>query len=976
MNRRCRRLAGLIVTSLLGACLLGPALTGQAADAPAVPAFPGAEGFGAAVTGGRGCPVYEVTNLDDSGPGSLRDGLSQGNRTVVFRVSGTMRLKAPLVLAQPNVTIAGQTAPGDGICLRDFPFSIRTENVIVRFLRSRLGDVTAKQADGITLDHGCRDVILDHCSATWSIDEALSLAGNVGNVTVQWCLIAEGLNRSKHPKGAHGYGSLARANGAVSLHHNLWAHNDSRNPRLGDNYGRPPFPTFDVRNNVMYDYGSTCSGLTQGNLRVNYVANFIRPGPSSRAQFPITVGAPSDLKFFIKDNVFEGNDELTADNGRSFSRTESDGARLVQTVAAPFPAPPVHTVAARHAFEAVLASAGASRPRRDAADARIVAEVRQRGGAIIDSQDQVGGWPELTSAPAPADRDHDGMPDAWETNHRLDPDDPADGFRPAAGSTGAGYTNLEIYLAALASGEADAAASATISTSAAPGRDGERWWSHVRALADDRLAGRETGSEGHRIAARYVADQFRRLGLAPAGADGYFQPVSLRRRQIDERRSSLALVRSPGSDLEALTLGEDAILSPRVAPAGVLEAPLVFAGYGLTIPEANHDDFAGLDVRGKVVVHLMGAPPSIPGPLAAHMQSAHERTKLLKRLGAIGTVSLPNPKNMDIPWERVKVLRFLPAMSVSDPALDDYRGLMIAISVNPARADRWLARSGHSFQEILDAADGGRPLPHFALAATVRASVAANEVEVESQNVAARLVGSDPVLKEECVVFTAHLDHLGIGQPIRGDAIYNGAMDNASGVATLLDVAERIKESGRTPRRSVLFVAVTGEEKGLLGSRYFAARPTVDAAKIVANLNVDMFLPLYPLRILTVFGIDESDLGNDARAVAEAVGIPAQGDLEPKRNLFIRSDQYSFIRRGIPALALKVGFAPGSAEERIAKLWLTERYHAPSDDVDQPVDKQAAADFNTAAARLLVRIANRPERPRWKETSFFKRFAP
>ena len=229
-----------------------------AADAAAeIPAFPGAEGFGARTTGGRGGAVFEVTNLDDAGPGSLRDAVSEGNRTIIFRVSGTIALKSPLVVAKPNITIAGQSAPGDGICLRDSTFSIRTHDVVVRHLRSRLGDVTGRQADSITLDHGVDNVILDHCSASWSIDEALSLAGNVTNATVQWCLIAEGLNRSKHPKGAHGYGSLARANGLVSLHHNLWAHNDARNPRLGDNYGRPPYPTFDVRNNVIYDYGGS-----------------------------------------------------------------------------------------------------------------------------------------------------------------------------------------------------------------------------------------------------------------------------------------------------------------------------------------------------------------------------------------------------------------------------------------------------------------------------------------------------------------------------------------------------------------------------------------------------------------------------------------------------------------------------------------------------------------------------------------------
>jgi hypothetical protein len=508
---------------------------------------------------------------------------------------------------------------------------------------------------------------------------------------------------------------------------------------------------------------------------------------------------------------------------------------------------------------------------------------------------------------------------------------------------------------------------------AADAPDGQRWWSHVRFLADDRLAGRDTGSEGHRKAAAYVAEEFARSGLQPAGSDGYLQPVNLRARQIDESQSRLGLVRATGLDL--LALGEDAIVSLRVDPDPAVDAELVFAGYGLTIPEAGHDDFAGLDVRGKVVVAFRGAPPSIPGPLAAHMQSSQEWAALLKRLGAIGYATIQNPKHMDIPWDRQKPLRFLPSMSLADPALDETRGLKIAITVNPAHADRWLTGTGHTFQEILDAEDAGKPLPRFLIPARLAATVAVNRSDVHSQNVVAVLPGVDPSLKDEFVVFSAHLDHLGIGPPIGGDSIYNGAMDNASGVASLLDVAAALKQSGRMLRRSVLFLAVTGEERGLLGSRFFAVAPMVDPTKIVANLNVDMFLPLFPLRKLTVFGIDESDLGDDARTVAQSLGVEPQPDLEPKRNLFIRSDQYSFIRHGIPSLALKVGFAPGSSQEQTAKKWLTERYHAPSDDLNQPVDKQAAGEFDELVARLLERIANREHRPRWKDSSFFKRFA-
>ncbi len=444
-------------------------------------------------------------------------------------------------------------------------------------------------------------------------------------------------------------------------------------------------------------------------------------------------------------------------------------------------------------------------------------------------------------------------------------------------------------------------------------------------------------------------------------------------RTIDESQSSLALIRDAGS--EPLTLGRDANISLRIDPAPIVEAELVFAGYGLSIPESHHDDFSGLDVQGKLVVYLSGAPPTIPGPLAAHMQSAAERAAALKRHGAIGIITLLNPKNMDIPWERMALARFQPSMVLADPAMDESRGLKLAVTVNPEHADKILAGSGHAFQEILALADAGKPLPHFAIPARLKAMASVQRTDVVSQNVVACLPGNDPRLKDEYVVFSAHLDHLGIGKPINGDSIYNGAMDNASGVAAQLDVAAMLKESGSKLRRSVLFVAVTGEEKGLLGSRFFANSPTVDAKKIVADINTDMFLPLFPLKSLTIYGLDESDLGADAEAVAKSLGVAPQADLEPKRNIFIRSDQYSFIRRGIPSLALKVGYDKGSTEEAIVKKWLTERYHAPSDDLAQPVDKQAAGAFDVLVAKLLERVANRDERPRWKETSFFKRFA-
>lgn len=421
---------------------------GAATPAPALPAFPGAEGFGAATPGGRGGRVIFVTNLDDSGPGSLRAACeAEGPRIVMFRVAGTIALKKPITVTHPFLTVAGQSAPGDGVCLRDSYFGIATHDVVVRFLRSRLGDQTRQEADCIDLLNGAHDCILDHCSATWSIDECLSTSGNNQNCTIQWCLIGESLNNSKHAKGKHGYGSLARANGPMSWHHNLWLHNDARNPRLGDNYGRGGlYPTFDLRNNVIYDFGGTASGLTQGTLKVNYVANYLRPGPSSRAPKPISVGHPSELTYFIRDNVLEGNEALSADNTQFFTTVEWEGKREVRTVDTPFAAPAVRTVSAKEALELVLATVGASRPVRDSVDTRLIGHVRTRAGKLIDSQDEVGGWPVLKSGPLPADADDDGIPDAWELAHGLDPKDAAD----ARSLARSGYTWIEEYLNDLA----------------------------------------------------------------------------------------------------------------------------------------------------------------------------------------------------------------------------------------------------------------------------------------------------------------------------------------------------------------------------------------------------------------------------------------------------------------------------------------------------------------------------------------------
>jgi Peptidase family M28 len=503
--------------------------------------------------------------------------------------------------------------------------------------------------------------------------------------------------------------------------------------------------------------------------------------------------------------------------------------------------------------------------------------------------------------------------------------------------------------------------------------EGKRWWAHIEYLASDDLQGRNTGSEGHLKAARYIAGEFERSGLKPAGTSGYFQPVKFDVKELAENQSSLALM--VGGKSKTLALGDDATLALRGDIQEDTQAQAVFAGFGLKVPEKNYDDLAGLDVKGKIVVFLSGGPASIPGPLKSHYSSAGERWKYLKAAGAIGIATIQNPKSMDIPWSRSRLARLMPAMSPTDPSLDESKGLRVNINVNPERADEFFVGTGHTIAEILAAADSEKPLPHFPLAATLKVHVQLKKSQVESQNVAGLLPGTDPKLKNEYVVLTAHLDHIGVGMPINGDSIYNGAMDDASGIASILEIARLIHESGAKLRRSVIFLAVTGEEKGLQGSRYYAAHPTVNEKNIVADINLDMFLPLHSLHYIEVQGLAESTLGDDIRAVATQAGIELQADKEPQRNLFIRSDQYSFIRKGIPALAFKFGYLPGSAEEKLHKDWLKERYHAPSDDLKQPVDKTAAAQFNQIILNLAERVANAEGRPQWKPDSFFRRFA-
>ena len=454
---------------------------------------------------------------------------------------------------------------------------------------------------------------------------------------------------------------------------------------------------------------------------------------------------------------------------------------------------------------------------------------------------------------------------------------------------------------------------------------GEQWWAHVRVLADPSMKGRLTGSEEYLKGAAYVVDQFKQWGLKPAGANGtWYQPVRFDAERVIASQSSLVLV----SDGKAtpLTIGEDAIVGTRLQQPATLDAPLAFIGYGLNLPESGYDDFDSKDLprsalKGKIVVVVNGGPADLPGPLKSYARTA-PMIRAIRAAGAVGLISIPTPKSMDFGWQRIASSASQPGMRLAamdgdeavahhHPALADEHGELFSATFNPAKAEKLFEGSGHTFAEILALADSQKPLPRFALTKSLQAKVVTENTHVESPNIAAVLEGSDPVLKSQYVIVSAHLDHLGVGEPIHGKTIYAGAMDDASGVATVLETAHALTQGPR-PKRSVLFLVFTAEEKGLLGSRYFAGHPTVPEGSVIADLNLDMFMPIFALKKLHVQGLEQSTLGDAARSVGATHNIEIAGDPEPDRNSFVRTDQYSFVQAGVPALAMKFGWTAGS----------------------------------------------------------------
>ncbi len=484
-----------------------------------------------------------------------------------------------------------------------------------------------------------------------------------------------------------------------------------------------------------------------------------------------------------------------------------------------------------------------------------------------------------------------------------------------------------------------------------PDQATKRWWSHVLALAGDSMEGRDTGTAAYRKAAEYVSAEFEKAGLKPAGEKGYYQTVPLHEVRLRTDRSTVALVRPGGTTklewLRQITTAARAGLPEK------LEAPMIFAG---TEPGADP-----AELRNKVIVQLPRTGGR--GNAAAAGPAGAAAT-----IGIDGTTG-PEPPRWPVAYSVAMTLR-------DGAAAAPRQGQGAAgpsFRFNPAYAELLFEGSGHTFKELMTLQSAGKPLPRFTIPATFQASMQVEQRDLESDNVLAVLPGSDAALAKEYVVVSAHLDGYGFGEPWNGDRIYNGAFDDAAYVATLIDFAQRLHESGTRLKRSILFCVVTAEEKGLYGSKYFTAHPTVPKEHMVADINLDQLRPIFPLKTLTMLAMDESTLGDTVRAVAAPMGIKIQADPEPERNLLRRSDHYSFMQIGVPSTGFIFGYQPGSPDEVVYRRWYAERYHSPADDIRQPWLPEAAAKFNDFFQNLVQTVANAADKPAWKPGSTFAR---
>ncbi|NOT73617.1 MAG: M28 family peptidase [Cyclobacteriaceae bacterium] len=499
---------------------------------------------------------------------------------------------------------------------------------------------------------------------------------------------------------------------------------------------------------------------------------------------------------------------------------------------------------------------------------------------------------------------------------------------------------------------------------------------HMTFLADDLIEGRQPGTKGFSIASKYIETQFISLGLQP-GVDGvsYLQPVPFRKGIVDEAGSSFVLTIK--GKQETLTLGKDFIVNPYFPQTeSEVKAALVFVGFGVSAPELSYDDYKGVDVKGKIVVYLNGAPSGFPSNERAYFSSASKLTEAIMR-GAVGVISFSTPTDNRSSWEamvrRTKQGSFKWLNKEGKPA-NAADELKASVSFNPEFASRLFTGSGKTLETVLLNAKSDKP-GSFSLNAEASIKVKTAHSFVQGSNLVGVLPGSDPKLKDEYIVYAAHLDHFGKGAPVKGDSIYNGAHDNASGVSILLGIAQAFRNYPKPPARSIIFAVVTGEEYGLLGSDYFINNPSIKPESIVANLAIDMPFFFHPVLDIVPYGAQHSSLSKQVEKAATYLNLKISPDPFPEQVVFVRSDHYSFIKKGIPALFIKSGFmtVPEDKVDRSKSdlAWRSTIYHTPQDDMSQ------AFDFNAAAMHVKVNflighfINQETTRPSWNPNDFF-----
>jgi hypothetical protein len=497
-------------------------------------------------------------------------------------------------------------------------------------------------------------------------------------------------------------------------------------------------------------------------------------------------------------------------------------------------------------------------------------------------------------------------------------------------------------------------------------------------LADDLLEGRGTGRRGHEIAARYLAAQFEALGLQPAGENGtYFQRVPLREMTVQPDECAVVIWEHDAKS--ELKWDQDFVmLGNPDNPHASVEAPVAFVGYGVRTPDGRYDDYAGADVKGKIVAILYGAPPALPSELRAHLSSWDEKLRAARDHGAVGIIVLWTPeKEKTFPWQTVITVATFPSMQWLDrdgnPS-ETFPELKAWAVLSTSASEALFKNATKSWAAVLQDAAASRP-QSVAFNVNARLRETSRYEAISSPNVMAVLPGSDPKLREEYVVYSAHVDHLGIGKQVDGDGIYNGAMDNASGCAAVLVIAGAFKSLAKAPRRSILFLGVTGEEGGLLGSDYFAHFPTLPIHKLVADINLDEGgPPLFKFKDIIAYGAKDSSLGATVQLEAARLRLKVSPDPEPEQVYFIRSDQYSFVRQGVPSVFIIGGTEavdPMIHGKKIIDDWDSTRYHSPSDDMGQPMDLDAAVQFMRVNFLVGYDVAQAAQRPRWNPGDFF-----